>query len=59
MSDAHSIKSLCAVLSVSRSGYYAWLRAADSVRVRHNERLRLKIVEVHRQFRHTYTASRF
>ena len=58
MSDAHSIKSLCAVLSVSRSGYYAWLRAADSVRVRHNERLRLKIVEVHRQFRHTYGSPR-
>jgi putative transposase len=58
MSDEHPIKSLCAVLSVSRSGYYAWLRAAGSPRLRDNERLRLKIADVHRQFRHTYGSPR-
>ena len=58
MSDEHLIKSLCAVLSVSRSGYYAWLRASDSVRMRRDERLRAKIAEVHRQFRHTYGSPR-
>lgn len=58
MSDEHPIKSLCAVFSVSRSGYYAWLRASDSVRIRRDERLRVKIAELHRQFRHTYGSPR-
>jgi putative transposase len=48
------IDLLCRELGVSRSGYYAQLKRAESQRERENERLRLLIHIVHREGRHHY-----
>lgn len=58
MNDEHSIKTLCAVLSVSRSGYYQWQRAGDSPRARRNRALLEKIARVHARSRCTYGSPR-
>ena len=34
MSGEYPIKTLCATLAVSRSGYYAWVRSCDSTHAR-------------------------
>ncbi len=54
----HSVKALCRVLGVSRSGYYAWLSRRESQRARANQLLLLQIREVHRTSRQTYGAPR-
>lgn len=48
------IRRLCAVLAVSRSGYYAWRRRTASRRQRANEALLGHIRQVHRQSRGRY-----
>jgi putative transposase len=58
MSDEHPIKLLCAVLAVSRSGYYAWVKVPGSARARQEHELRRKIALVHRQSRETYGSPR-
>lgn len=58
MSDQHNIKSLCAVLDVSRSGYYRWRGAGDSARARQTLVIKSKITAVHVASRQTYGSPR-
>jgi putative transposase len=48
----------CAVLEVSRSGYYAWLKRPVSTRARRREELARKIGQVHEQNRKVYGSPR-
>lgn len=45
---------LCAVLEVSRSGYYDWLERPESKRARANRRLSAKIAYFHQRSRQVY-----
>jgi transposase InsO family protein len=58
MSEEHSIKVLCAVLSVSRSGYYQWQHGTESPRASRDRTLLEKIVRVHARSRCTYGSPR-
>jgi putative transposase len=49
---------LCKVLSVSRSGYYAWRDRPPSRRSRQDAALIAKIYEIHRRSRETYGSPR-
>jgi putative transposase len=55
---AHSIPTMCRVLGVSASGYYAWQRRAASARTRQDVRLLEHIRAFHRQSRGTYGTPR-
>ena len=46
--DTFSIGRMCQVLSVSRSGYYAWLRRSECRRSQRNRRLLIDIKAVYR-----------
>ena len=50
--------TLCRLLGVSRSGYYAWRKRPPSARTRANQELTRHIREVHEQSRGTYGAPR-
>ena len=50
----HSVGTMCRVLKISRSGYYAWCRRPMSPRVRRDLWLRQKIEEIHRDSRGVY-----
>ena len=52
------VKELCALLEVSRSGYYAWGRRKPCRRQLQNEQLLQRIKEVHRQSRQSYGSPR-
>ena len=52
------VKSMCEVLKVSRSGYYAWEGREPSLRQRDNEELLRQIREVHTQSRRLYGSPR-
>lgn len=52
------INRLCAVLEVSESGYYAWLKREPSQRTVQDSGLRQKIVSIWQQFRGIYGAPR-
>lgn len=54
----HSVKTLCRVLGVSRSGFHAWLKRSISARARADARLLERIRQVHRESRGTYGAPR-
>jgi putative transposase len=54
----HSIPTLCRILGVSRSGYYAWRNRLPSERVRFDAVLSEKIEAIHRNSRATYGAPR-
>jgi putative transposase len=58
LSGEHDIKLLCETLMVSRSGYYAWLKAAETPKAKRDEALRVQVEEVHRQSRGTYGSPR-
>lgn len=58
MSDEYTIKRLCLVFAVSRSGYYAWSQSSGSSRVQRDGQLRAKIAAVHQQSRQTYGSPR-
>lgn len=58
MKGEHNIKLLCAVLVVSRSGYYRWLTAKPSARARQDAELSDKIVGFHAKSRGNYGAPR-
>lgn len=49
---------MCSVLEVSRSGFYAWVKGAESPREQANRRLTDLIVEIHKKSRGTYGAPR-
>jgi putative transposase len=52
------ITSMCRVLGVSRSGYYAWQSREKSKRQSEDESLGERIQQIHRQSRQTYGAPR-
>jgi putative transposase len=54
----HHIATMCRVVGVSTSGYYAWLDRSPSLRERSNAELQEKIRVVHEQSRGTYGARR-
>jgi putative transposase len=56
--ESYKIKSMCNVLKVSRSGYYAWERRQPSIRQRGNEELLRQIREIHIQSRRLYGSPR-
>jgi putative transposase len=55
---AHSVPTLCRMLGVSRSGYYAWRNRPPSERARFDAVLSEKIETIHRNSRATYGAPR-
>jgi putative transposase len=54
----HCIATMCRVLGVSASGYYAWQRRAPSARAQQNAELTMKIHTIHIESRGTYGAPR-
>jgi putative transposase len=43
----HSVKTMCRVLEVSRSGFHAWVKRAPSTRAREDARLTERIREIY------------
>ena len=54
----HSIKTMCRVLGVSRSGFHAWQQRPPSARALQDERLTERIREIHRENRRVYGSPR-
>jgi putative transposase len=54
----HSIKTMCRVLGVSRSGFHAWKHRPPSARALEDERLTERIREIHRTHRRVYGSPR-
>jgi putative transposase len=54
----HSVKTLCRVLGVSRSGFHAWARRAPSERALSDAWLSERIGQIHAASRETYGAPR-
>jgi putative transposase len=50
----YPVALLCRCLSVSRSGFYAWVSRGPSARVQHDARLIAQLRLVHADSRHTY-----
>ena len=55
---SHSIKILCRVLGVSRSGYHAWVRQPLGPRAVEDARLTVRIRELHKKRREVYGSPR-
>ncbi len=56
--DRYSVRMMCRVLQVSRSGYYDWRRRPDSARARRHRQLTEKIRYFHQASRETYGSPR-
>ena len=54
----YSVKHMCQVLGMSRSGYYAWRRRPDSRRTQANQRLLVQIREEYQLSKKTYGSPR-
>jgi putative transposase len=54
--DQCSVRMMCRLLAVSRSGYYAWCHRGESARVHRNRRLGRLIRQVHLESRGVYGA---
>ena len=54
----HKVATMCRVLGVSASGYYAWLRRGPSPRARRDVELSGRIEAIHRDSRGTYGSPR-
>ena len=52
----HSVRMICRLLGVSRSGYYEWFHRGESARVRRNRELTRLIRQVHLESRGVYGA---
>ncbi len=52
------LTSMCCVLKMHRSGYYAWLREPLSARAKANEKLTTQIREVYEQSMGIYGSTR-
>ena len=50
----YAVRTMCRVLGVSPSGYYAWRDRLPSVREVENDRLLTRMREIHEFSRHTY-----
>jgi putative transposase len=55
---AHSIATMCRLLDVSPSGYYAWRSRGPSPRARQDAALQVQVQAIHRASRGTYGAPR-
>lgn len=53
-----SVKGMCRVLNVKRSGFYAWLKRGESTRAQANQALLARIQAVHQESRQTYGSPR-
>jgi len=60
MKTDHSIRSLCAVLEVSASGYYDWVerQTQPGLRAQENRQLAARILQIHEASRQTYGSPR-
>jgi len=56
--EAHAVATMCRVLEVSSSGYYAWRVRPPSARARRDGELLERILAVHAESRGTYGAPR-
>ena len=54
----HSVKTMCRVLGVSRSGFHAWQSRPKSARAREDERLSVRIRELFTARREVYGSPR-
>ena len=54
----HAVATMCRVLGVSASGYYAWLRRGPSRRARRDADLSARIASIHRDSRGVYGSPR-
>ena len=54
----YPVATMCRVLEVSPSGYYAWLERAPSTRARADQALLTRICAIHERSRGTYGAPR-
>jgi putative transposase len=54
----HSIALMCRVLGVSRSGFHAWRARKPSARALEDQRLTVRIAEIHQRFRGVYGSPR-
>jgi putative transposase len=54
----YPVQTMCRVLRVSRSGYYAWCQRAPSARAQEDATLTARIREVHEDSRKTYGSPR-
>ncbi len=54
----YSVKTMCQVLGVSESGYYAWRKREPSQRQVENERLTEQIVQAFQHGRQVYGSPR-
>ncbi len=52
------VSTMCALLDVSRAGFYAWRRRAESARTRSNRELTMNIAAIHEESRRTYGSPR-
>jgi transposase InsO family protein len=57
-SEVHSVVMLCSLLSVSRSGYYAWSKAVDNQRTSDDKALKIVISATFNQNRAVYGTRR-
>ena len=55
---AFSVKALCRVLGISRSGYYAWRKRPKATRAADDARLTAEVVAAHRRSRGIYGSPR-
>ena len=56
--DLMGVKRLCAMLQVSRSGYYSWHQAGPSLRAQSDQVLVERILTIHQQSHGTYGSPR-
>ena len=54
----HAVRTLCRVLQVSKSGYYAYLARGPSRRTRQDEALKVRIASIHQRSGGTYGSPR-
>ncbi len=54
----HTVKMMCKVLKLSRTGYYKWLKRGESERERRDRELIDQILLIHRDTRGIYGAPR-
>jgi len=54
----YPVKSMCRVLQVSSSGYYAWRKRQPSERTQEDQKLSQQIREIHKRSKGTYGAPR-
>lgn len=45
---------MCRVLSVSKSGFYAWIKSPESKRNKENKKLLIKIKKIHKNSKRVY-----